>query len=259
MLTRTLTLIVSTCLVGTALYGAETSFVGKWKLNPEKSKYSGVQHKIEDLGGDKLQFTFGDDVETIAADGKDHPSKWGGMWSITKTGPNSWKSVRTHDGKVSSTSLWTLSDDGKTYTSTTDGTRVDGSTYKNTFTAKRVSGGPGLAGTWESTDLKIGSPTVWEIAAYEGDGLSFIRPAGKARLDFKFDGKEYADKGPRVAEGTTVSAKRIDEGIIELTYKLNGKLVSTDRMKLSDDAKTLTTTVTFPGVAKEEIEVHDRQ
>jgi hypothetical protein len=256
---RTLTLFVSTCLAGTTLFAADASFVGKWKLNPDKSKITGVQRSIEDLGGDKFKFTFGDDTETIAIDGKEYPAKIGGTWSIKKEGPNSWKSVRSRDGKVISTATWTVSEDGQTLTQTTEGTRVDGSTFKTVLKSKRVAGTSGLAGTWESTDATISATVPFEIAAFEGDGLSFINPAGKRRLDLKFDGKDYPDKGPRVTEGSTASGKRIDQRTIEVSNKVKGKLVSTDRTELSEDGKTLTTTTSFPGVAKQQMFVYDRQ
>ncbi len=259
MIIRVLSVFASTCLVGTTLLAADASFVGKWKLNPDKSKLTGLQRTIEDLGGDKFKFSFGDDSQTIVMDGKEYPSKFGGMWSVKKEGPNTWKSIRTRDGQVMSTSTWTVSEDGKTLTVTTDGTRANGSTFKNVAKSKRTAGTSGLAGTWEGTDVKIDSPAQWEIAAYEGDGLSFIRPAGKARLDFKFDGKDYADKGPRVAEGATASAKRIDPRTIEMSRELKGTLMETERMELSEDGKTLTTTSTYPGVEKKEVEVHERQ
>jgi hypothetical protein len=67
------------------------------------------------------------------------------------------------------------------------------------------------------------------------------------------------DRSPRVVPGTTASAKRIDQHTIEISYKVKGKLVSTDRMVLSKDGKTLTSTVSFPGVAKSEIDVCERQ
>jgi len=259
MIIRVLSVFASTCLVGTTLLAADASFVGKWKLNPDKSKLTGLQRTIEDLGGDKFKFSFGDDSQTIAVDGKEYPSKFGGTWSVKKEGPNTWKSVRARDGQVMSKSTWTVSEDGKELTVTTDGTRADGSTFKNVSTSKRTAGTSGLVGTWEATDVKIDSPAEWEIAAFEGDGLSFIRPAGKARLDFKFDGKDYSDKGPRIAEGSTASAKRIDPRTIEISHKLKGKLMETERMELSEDGKTLTTTSTYPGVEKKEVGVHERQ
>lgn len=259
MIIRNLALIVAACLASTTLSAADTSFVGKWKLNPEKSKLTGLKRTIEDAGGGKLKFSFGDDSQTIAIDGKEYPNKFGGTWSVKKEGPNTWKSVRARDGQVMSNSVWTVSEDGKELTVTTEGTRADGSTFKNVTKSKRTAGSAGLIGTWESTDLKMDSTVPWEIAAFEGDGLSFITPSAKARLDLKFDGKDYAAKGPRVPEGATVSGKRIDARTIEVSRKLKGKLMETERMQLSEDGKTLTATATFPGVDKKEVEVHERQ
>jgi hypothetical protein len=78
-------------------------------------------------------------------------------------------------------------------------------------------------------------------------------------MDFKFAGKEYVEKGPRVAKGTTISAKKIDKHNVELTYKLKDKITETDCYQLSASGKTLTNTVTFPGDPKNEIDVWDRQ
>jgi hypothetical protein len=259
MLIRVLSVFASTCLVSTTLLAADSSFVGKWKLNPHKSKFTGLQEKIEDLGGNKYKFMFGDDIETLVMDGKEHPTKYGNMWSVTKEGPNSWKSVEKRNGKVTSTATWTLSEDGKMFTSTTDGNRPDGSTFKNVFKAKRIAGSSGLAGTWESTEMKLGSPADWEIEAYKGDGLSLMTPADKERIDLKLDGKDYPDKGPRVAAGTTASGKRIDQSTVEITSKLKGKPVYTQRLELSKDGKTLTGTLHFPGVTKSETDVYERQ
>lgn len=259
MLIRILSVFASICLVSTTLLAADSSFVGKWKLNPHKSKFTGLQEKIQDLGGDKYKFMFGDDIETIVLDGKEHPTKYGNMWSVTKEGPNSWKSVHKRDGKVTSTATWTLSADGKMFTSTTNGNRPDGSTYQDVFKAKRIAGSSGLAGTWESTEVKQSSPTDWEIQAYKGDGWSLITAADKERVDLKFDGKDYPDKGPRVAAGTTASGKRIDQSTVEITSKLKSKPIYTQRLELSKDGKTLTAILSFPGVKKSETDVYERQ
>ena len=160
---------------------------------------------------------------------------------------------------MTSTAIWTVSEDGQMFTSTTDGTQPNGSTYKNIFKAKRTAGSSGLAGTWESTELKLSSPTAWEIEAHQGDGLSLITPAEKERIDLKFDGKDYPDKGPRVAKGTTASGKRIDERTFEISGKFKGKLLYTQRLELSEDGKMLTATLSFPGVAKPKVDVYERQ
>jgi hypothetical protein len=256
---RILSLLTSICLIGSASFAAESSFVGKWKLNPNKGKFTGLREKIENVGGDKYQFTFGDDVESVTFDGKDHPAKYGGTWSVTKTGSNTWKSVRKHNGKVSSTATWTLSKDGKRFTSATDGTRPDGSKYHNVFEAKRVAGTSGLAGTWESTKMQMSSPAAMEIATSQSGGWSIMFPAEKERTDLKFDGKDYPDKGPRVAKGTTMSGQRTNDRTVEFTGKVKGKTVYTEQMKLSKDGKTLTATLHFPGVAKPEVDVYERE
>jgi hypothetical protein len=124
---------------------------------------------------------------------------------------------------------------------------------------KRTAGTSGLVGTWESMGVKMDSTTPMQIEKWEGDGYVIERPAYKSRTEFKFDGKDYPEKGPRVAEGSTVSAKRMGDRAIEVTSKLKGKTVSTERFEVSEDGKTLTDTINFPGVDKPQVDVYDRQ
>ena len=156
--------------------------------------------------------------------------------------------------------MWTVSDDGATSTYVSTETRPDGSTSHDETKLKRTAGGTsGLVGTWESTEIKVGSPTVIEMANWEGNGYSMKNPTLQGKTDFKLDGKEYTPKGPRVAKGTTVSGKSIDAQTMELTYKLKGKTTEKDRWELSADGKTLTQTVTYSGVSKPEVDVYDRE
>jgi hypothetical protein len=259
MLIRTFSVFVFPCLVAASLLAADNSLIGKWKFDPEKSQLTGLQYKIEDAGGGQYRFIFGDDVETLTLDGKGHVTKFGDTWSIKTTGPSSWESTTTRDGKVTSKSKWTISEDGQTFTSTDENMRPDGSTGRSEATFKRTGGTSGLAGSWESTSVKILSPTTVEIAKWKEDGYSRINPVYKERLDFKLDGKDYTPAGPRVAKGTTVSAKKIDDKSIELTYKLKGKTTETDKLELAADGKTLTQTVTYAGVSKPEIDVYNRE
>jgi hypothetical protein len=247
----------SVCAVSSIL-AADGSFVGKWKFNPEKSQLNGLTYKVGEAGGDKFTFAFGDDSETITL-GKAHLTKYGNTWTITKTGPNAWRWVIKRNGKVVSDATWTVSDDGATSTYVETATHQDGSTSHNETALKRTAGTSGLVGTWESTEIKIGSPSTMEIAKWEADGYSMKYPPDKVVTDFKLDGKEYKPKGPTVAPGTTVSGKGVNENKMELTYKLKGKVTDTDNWELSSDGKTLTNTITFPGVDKQEVDVYDRQ
>lgn len=237
---------------------ADDSFVGKWKFNPEKSQLTGLTYKVEDAGNSHYKFVFGDDSEAVTFDGKEHTTKYGNTWSITKTGPNTWKWVTKRNGKVISNATWTVSDDGSTSMYVNTETRPDGSTSHDETRLKRTGGTSGLVGTWEGTQTKIGSPAVTEITK-SGDGYSMKTPVYKSQTDFNLNGKEFTPKGPRIAAGTTVSAKSIGPSKLELTYKLKGKTIETDTWEASADGKTLTDTINYSGESKPEVDVFDRQ
>ena len=142
------------------------------------------------------------------------------------------------DGKVVYTASWVISDGGKTLTITSEGIRPDGSDYKNNFEATRVAGTAGLAGTWESTKVDPTDFPDFAIEPFEGDGLAFVTPAFREHDGIKFDGKDYPNEGPRVSPGATTSGKRLDAHTLELTDKLKGKVMDTQRVELSADEDT---------------------
>jgi hypothetical protein len=258
-ITTTLAAVIGLGLSAAPLALAENdSFVGKWKFNPEKSQLSGLIYKVAEAGDGKYTFIFGDDSETVTL-GKEHTTKFGNTWLITQKG-NAWRWVQKRGEKVTSDATWTVADGGANSTYVSTDTRPDGSTTHNTITLKRTEGsGPGLVGTWESAEIKIGSPTAIEMAKWEGTGYSLKNPTSKEQTDFKPDGKEYTPKGPRVAKGTAVSAKAVDTHTMELTYQLKGKTTETDRWEVSEDGKTLTDTINFPGESKSEVDVYERE
>lgn len=254
-----LAILASLNLFAATALAANDSFAGKWKFDPNKSRLTGLSYKIEDAGGGKYRFMFGDDLEILTLDGKGHLTKFGDTWAIKTTGPSSWESTTTRDGKLTGRSMWTISKDGKTFTSMDESMRPDGSTGRTKAVLKRTSGTSGLVGTWESTSIKVMSPTSIEIASWQGDGYSLINPVYKQRTDFKLDGKSYAPKGPRVAKGTTVTAKKVDDHTIDLVYRLKGKNFETDRWAISANGKTLTQTITYSGVNNPEVDVYNRE
>jgi hypothetical protein len=239
---------------------ADDSFAGKWKFNPEKSQLSGLTYKVEDAGNNKMTFKFGDTAETVSLDGKPHTTRFGSTWEITKNGPNTFKWLRKRNGKTLSDATWTVADDGATSTYDSTVTKPDSSTSHDVVTLKRTGGGTsGLVGTWESTEIKIGSPGTMEIEKSGTDGYSMKNPEYKEETNFKTDGKAYTPKGPEVAHGITVSAKQMGDNKMELTYKLKGKVTETDAWELSSDGKTLTETITVPGEKKQEVDVFERE
>jgi len=63
-------------VIGTS-WAADNPFVGKWKVNPSKSKLTD-EMKVEVVGENKYAFTFGPGaVDTIVADGTDQPAMQG--------------------------------------------------------------------------------------------------------------------------------------------------------------------------------------
>ena len=86
------------CLVTGTLWAANDPFVGKWKVNPSKSKLTD-EMKVEVVGANKYAITFEPGaVDTIVADGTDQPALQGTTLSVTVDGPNHWKVVRKKRG-----------------------------------------------------------------------------------------------------------------------------------------------------------------
>jgi hypothetical protein len=247
------------CLFGGTLLAADDPFCGKWKINKEKSKIAGEQMKIQDLGGDKYKWTVGNDSDTVAADGTDQPIHYGRTMVLTKEGPNTLKMVIKKDGKVISSMTHSLSDDGATQTIKGTTTKPDGSTNDWQVVDKRVGSGSGWTGTWESTNIDFSSADEWDIEPNGTDGLTFNTPSYQDTTSMKFDGKDYAEKGPNVAPGSTTSGKRIDEHTMELTDKINGKVMDHERLEVSPDGKTLTMTIHETGQPKALTVVYDKE
>ena len=113
MLNRTCQMLLVVCLVTGTLWAASDPFVGKWKVNPSKSKLTDEMIVVA-AGANRYVITFGPGaVDTIVADGSDQPGLRGTTLSITVEGPNNWKVIRKKDGRTLLTADWTLSKDGK--------------------------------------------------------------------------------------------------------------------------------------------------
>jgi len=252
-------LLVLTCLVAPLLSAADDPFVGKWKLNPDKSTLTD-EMKVEALGGNKYALDLGGGTpETVVADGTDQPGIMGTTLAVTAQGPNAWTVVRKRDGRTLVTGDWKLSDDGKTLTDHFTANQADGSTFRLDYVYERTAGASGFAGTWDSSSEKVNSPFELQIGPYDGDGLSFSNEAQKTIQNMKFDGKDYVTVGPNVPADLATSGRRVNDHALELTDKLKDKAVDTQNIEVSADLKTLTLTVHKVGQSKPNILVFDRQ
>jgi hypothetical protein len=232
-----------TALVTATLWAKDDPFCGTWKLDKDKSKVTGEQMKIEDLGNNKLKFTMGTDSDTVTMDGTDQPVHYGRSMSLTKESPTSFKMVIKQGNKVLSSMTHALSEDGNTQTIKGTDYKPDGTTSDFEVIDKRVGSGSGWTGTWESTKVEFNSPEQWEIEANGANGLTFKSAAYQETVSLQFDGKDYPAKGPTVPAGLTTSGKRTGEGTFELTDKIKGKVIDHANFEVTPDGKTLTVTV----------------
>jgi len=250
-------LLVVFLFTGT-MWAATDPFAGTWKLNPAKSKLTD-QMKVESAGPNKYTFIFsGDNKETIVADGTDQAGIFGTTFAVTVLSPNQWKLVRKTGGHMTISAIWDLSSDGNTLTDNFTGYRADGSTSNLVYKYTRTAGSSGFAGTWESVSEQVNSSFEMQVQTYEDDGLSFINPAQKMTKNIKFDGKDYQAQGPNLPAGYATSGRRVSDRAVELTDKIDGKVLDTQQVEVSADGKILTITTHIPGQAKPNIQVFER-
>lgn len=260
MLNRILQSLLFASLITGTLSAASDPFIGKWKVNPGKSKMTD-EMKVEAAGANKYVINFQPGaVDTIVVDGSDQPAVAGTTLSITAKGPNNWTVVRKKDGRMLLSAEWTLSADGKTLTDDFTGIQSDGSKSTTHFVYQRTAGSSGFAGTWDSDNAKPDSAMALRIQSYEADGFSISGSEGQITRNLKFDGKDYPDAGPDLPPGVTSSGRRINERSLEITRKYKDRLIDTSQFELSTDLKTLTLSIILRGENKpRNIYVFDRE
>jgi hypothetical protein len=261
MLNRISRLLLVVCLVTGSVWAANDPFVGKWKVNPSKSKLND-EMKVEVAGPNRYALTFGPGfVDTIVADGTDQPALSGTTLSVAVKGPNNWVVVRKMKGRTLLTGNWTLSEDGKTLNDAYTEYAPDGSTSLFLpYVYERTAGSSGFLGTWDSDTEKAKAGIDLQIEPYEGDGLSFNYPGAETTKKIKFDGNDYPDLDPSADPGSAFSGRRVNQRSLEITDKSKGKITGTRQIELSTDLKTLTMTVRLVGQNRpKSILVFDRE
>jgi hypothetical protein len=242
--------VLLTCLITITLSAADDPFLGKWKVNPSKSKLTD-EMKVDALGLNKYVLTFGPGaVDTIVADGSDQPALQGTTLSVAVEGPNNWKVVRKKQGRTIIIGLWTLSGDGKTLDDDYTEYNADSSTIKLHYIYQRTAGSSGFTGTWDSSSEQVNSDIKLEIQPSQGDGLSFISSIYGGSKNMKLDGRDYPKLGSDVAPGSASSGRRVNQRTLELTDKLDGKITQSRRIELAPDLQTLTISLLLAGESK---------
>ena len=247
-------LLLICCLMTAPLWAADNPFVGKWKVDPSKSKLYD-EMKVEAVGANRYAVTLGPgQIDTITADGSDQPALSGTTLSITVKAPNSWEVTRKMKGRTLLTAHWTLSEDGKTLNDAftqylPDATTLfsqplpNGSSLFLPYVYERTAGDSGFLGIWDSESAKVKAGIELEVLPYEDDGLSFKRSDEQQAKLVKLDGNDHSDFDPNGGDrGTAHSGRRLNERSLEITEKSKGKVTGTRQIELSRDLQTLTVT-----------------
>jgi len=242
-----------------------TPFVGKWKLDSARSRLTD-QMKVEPAGPNRYSLIlYGDNVETIVADGTDQPGLFGSTLAIIVQDAHNWKIVRKAKGRTSIIGVWQLSPDGKTLTDNFTSYRDNGTTSNLHYIYQRI-GGPasdtkisGFIGTWESITEEVNSTYEIEVKPFQDDGLSFVNAGGQVVQSLRFDGKDYPGSGSGAPKGYVSSGRRVDDHTVDRVDKIDGKVLYDQQIEVSSDGKVLTMTVHVPGRDKPDIMVFNRE
>src|ERR1700691_2346165 len=236
---------------------ANDSFVGKWKLNPEKSTMHD-QMKVNSAGTNRYAFDFGGGPEFIVANGTDQPGLEGTTLTVTAEAPRVWRVVRKKDGRMQISAIWTLSPDGHSLRDDFTGYPSNGSSFTIHYIYTPIGGASGCAATWDSVSEKADRVEI-EVQPYQDNGLSFINQAQHSTKNMKFNGKDYPVKDANAPAGAMSSARRVNASTLEFTEKRNGKVIDKQHIQLSTDGKTPTMTIQQPTGLKPNVLVFERE
>ena len=247
------------CLAVTGvMMAADSPFVGKWKLNTAKSKFTGLTTTYEMLPTGEMQTTSEGQSYKFKADGKEYPATFGAGATWKQIDPTSWETTYRFNGAVLSVDTTRISADGKTMTVTSKGTKPNGEAFNDSTTLQRTSGGPGLAGKWKSTEVKS-STEMWDISPNGDDGLTMKIVDFNAICTMKFDGKDYPATGPTVPNNFTLAVRKTGARSLEMIEKMDAKVVTVDTFTVSADGKTLTDEAVPAGTTEKIKAVYDKQ
>ena len=242
-------------LLAVSLLGASASltgdpFVGKWKVNPSKSRLND-EMMIQAAGVNRYIITFEPGaVDTIVSDGSFQRALGGTTLSMTVKGPNRWRVVRKMKDRTLLSAEWSLAEDGGTLTD--DYTQYENDAPKFTvhYVYQRTAGSSGLAGTWDSANAQMDAGMELQISPYGAQGLSFVISALNLSQNVTFDGRPNPVVGADASSAAAISGQRITERSLEITARVRGDVRQIEQFELAPDGRSLTMTVRHPGQSK---------
>jgi hypothetical protein len=257
MLKRLFLLLLVVAIATIWLHATNGSFVGKWKLNPEKSTMHD-QMKVAPAGANRYSFDFGGGPELIVTNGTDQPGLDGSTLAVTAEAPRVWRVVRKKNGRMQISAIWSLSPDGNSLRDDFTGYPPNGSSFTIHYIYTPIGGASGFAAVWDSTSERPGQVEI-EVQPYQSNGLSFINQTQHSTKNMSFDGKDYPVKDANAPAGAMSSARRVNASTLEFTEKRNGKVADKQHIQLSPDGNTLTMTIQPASGQKPNVLVFERE
>jgi hypothetical protein len=242
-----------------ALASAQSAFVGSWKLNQAKSHLTGDTVTYSATADGAIKETSAAGSFTFKTDGRPYTTPFDSTVTWKQTGPSTWNTEDRHNDMLLSTNMIQVSGDGKTMTVVSTGTNPDGKGFHDTEVLTRIEGSNGLMGTWKSEKVKSSTSPMMEFAANGPDGIAWILPEIKAKLDLTFDGKDVAPVGPTVPAGLTISATKNSARSFNFVEKMNGKALFKGTLTVSKDGKTLTNVSSAVQESNKRTAVYDKE
>jgi hypothetical protein len=252
--------MIIACLLFTGvLSAADAPYIGKWKMNPDKSDLKGTTITYSQAPDGMMEVNADGMTYKFKADGKSYPAFFGVNVVWKQLDANTWQVTSTMKNNQQFIDTMKIAADGKTMNVESKGTKPNGEKVDDKSVYQRVSGGPGLMGKWKTTEVKSSSPGTMELAASGTDGLTFRYIDQKITCDAKFDGKDYPCTGPTLPEGITLSAKKAGNTGLEVVIKDKGKPLYRDQYAVSADGKSLNDTGVAVITGEKITVVYDRQ
>jgi hypothetical protein len=254
-----LPLMLLSVVAMTGAAASETSYVGKWKLNPAKSDFGESTITFEESSDGAIKVTADGQTYTVKADGKPHPTPWGTSvtWKAGADG-KSWERAAYVNGKVTGTSTLKLAADGKSLTVDAKPIAADGTVSSDTAVYERVSGASGLSGKWKTKNLKIGAPGTMILAANGADGVTITFVEEKGTCAAKFDGKDHPATGPIWPSGWTCVVAKQEANGFDVMWKKDGKAMFGDSFRVAADGRTLTDISKAPATSESVKAIYER-
>jgi hypothetical protein len=230
-------------LTSAVLVAADPPFVGRWKVNKDKTDL-GIALTFEPTDSGDLRLLEGGRTTVVRFDGKEYPHPLGGVVRWVRIDERSWQTTYAKDGKVLGDATYRLSDDGRTLAR-----RMKGDTDSTVY--RRRSGDPqGLAGAWSLTSA--GPPVAIEVA----ENYDLVFTSGGAICKAKFDGRDYPVIGPngKASNSEACRISKVGDRGVSMAVIVNGRVAANSTYTASADGKTLTQTGTSGATV-----VYDRQ